>query len=375
MRRQSKKGAGNMRNWFSMKMRENVDPDDDEDEDAENGENGENGDKKDKQKPAKTGAPEDDEDVDENEQTKKKKYVEITIYDEIGKSFWNDEAISAKDFITNLAEMGDDFEDIELRINSPGGDVFDGVAIHNALKNHKAKVRARIDGIAGSIASYIAMAADEIIMPANTFMLLHNAAGFVMGTAEDMHALAADLERIDKTITATYAKRSGQTPAAVRALMKEDRLMDAKEAKQLGLADTMVPEVAMAANYSLRWLPKQAAETLRKMQLEPAEPQPKPATTGAVITLGAARKQGMADHKKYVENVTDLCALAGMPEKVGDFIRNETPPAQVRKELLEARSKAEPVMPQNPLLERKSAASLWDNIVAKLNARTLPRGA
>jgi ATP-dependent Clp protease protease subunit len=351
-----------MRNWFSMKMRENVDPDDDEDEDGGK-----------KAKEPADGAPEDDEDVDENEATKKKKYVEIAIYDEIGKSFWGDETLSAKDFITNLAEMGDDFEDIQLRINSPGGDVFDGVAIHNALKNHKAKVTARIDGIAASIASYIAMAADEIIMPANAFMLLHNAAGFAMGTAEDLRATAADLERIDKSITATYAKRSGQTPAAVRALMKEDRLVDAKEAKQLGLADTMAPEVAMAANFSLRLLPKQAAETLRKMQLEPAESQPTP--KGAVITLGAARKQGMADHKKYVENVTDLCALAGMPEKVGDFIRNETPPAQVRKELLEALSKTESVMPQNPLLAPKSAASAWDKIVAKLNGRNLPRGA
>jgi ATP-dependent Clp protease, protease subunit len=384
--RQSKKGAGDMRQWFSMKMREDrghtpfnrpkgqKPPKDDEEEDGEdkgNGDENEDEDEK-KAKAPEKGAPEDDEDVDETEETKKKKYVEIAIYDEIGKSFWGDETLSAKDFITNLAEMGDDFEDIDLRINSPGGDVFDGVAIHNALKNHKAKVTAHIDGIAASIASYIAMAADEIIMPANSFMLLHNAAGFAMGTAEDLRATAADLERIDKSITATYAKRTGQTPATMRALMKEDRLVDAKEAKQLGLADTLTREVAMAANFSLRLLGERAAKEFRA-QAGIANPK---STEGEaeVITLRAAREQGITDHKQYVESVTDLCTLGGMPEKVGGYIRNETPIKQIRKELLEARAKTAPIMPHNPLLESgsaKAAVSSWDKIVDRLNARSL----
>ena len=90
-------------------------------------------------------------------------------------------------------------QEIKLRINSPGGDVFDGVAIYNAIKNHKAKVTAHVDGIAASAASFVAMAADEIVMPSNSFMLVHNASGFAMGQADDMRAVAADLERIDKS--------------------------------------------------------------------------------------------------------------------------------------------------------------------------------
>src|SRR5262249_52758891 len=105
--------------------------------------------------------------------------AEIAIYDEIGKSFWGEETVSAKQFLDDLAALGDDVENITLRINSPGGDVFDGVAIYNALVNHKAKITAHIDGIAASAASYIAMAANRIVMPANAFMLIHNAAGFV----------------------------------------------------------------------------------------------------------------------------------------------------------------------------------------------------
>jgi ATP-dependent Clp endopeptidase proteolytic subunit ClpP len=388
--RQSKKGVGNMRQWFTMKMREVVDPDEDEDaidpkakdngddeldeeqEDEEadtdkDEEEDEDADKKKaEKKDPKPGDPEDDEDVDENEDTKKKKYVEIAIYDEIGKSFWGDDTLTAKDFISDLAAMGDDFEDIDLRINSPGGDVFDGVAIHNALKNHKAKVTAHIDGIAASIASYIAMAADEIIMPANSFMLLHNASGFALGTAEDLRATANDLERIDKSITATYATRAGKTPAKMRSLMKEDRLMDAKEAKQWGLADTITHEVKMAANFPLRLLPEKAAEAFRaRIGVRAAREEPE----AEVITLRAARKQGMSDHKKYVEDVTDLCTLAGMPEKVGSYVRNETPLKTVRKELLVARSSAAPIMPHNPLLT-KSTTSAWDKVVAKLNARS-----
>lgn len=384
-----------MRQWFTMKMLEVVDPDDDEkddpkkpdddkedkkpddDDDDEKDDEEQEDEEGDTEKteeedaeakaPAK-GDPEDDEDTDDDSVPAKKKYVEISIYDEIGKSFWDDNALSAKDFISNLAEMGDDFEDIQLRINSPGGDVFDGVAIHNALKNHKAKVTAHIDGIAASIASYIAMAADEIVMPQNSFMLLHNASGLAMGTAEDMRAVAADLERIDKSITATYSARSGQTPAKMRSLMKEDRLMDAKEAKGLGLADTMTREVKMAANFPLRLLPEKAARAFRakldKRQPRASEPQ------GQVITMQDARRQGMSDHRKYVEAVTDLCELAGMPERIGDYVRKETPVAKIRKELLEARnSSSTPIMPHNPVLEKTTPIKSWDKIVAKLNAR------
>jgi ATP-dependent protease ClpP protease subunit len=160
--------------------------------------------------------------------------AEIIIYDEIGKSFWNEASITAKQFLEDLNGLGE-VDSITLRINSPGGDVFDGVAIHNALKNHGAKITAHIDGIAASIASYIAMAANKIVMPSNAFMLIHGSAGFVFGNADDMRSTADDLDRIDKSIVATYVSRSKSTAAKIKAIMKEDRLMDAAEAKDLGL--------------------------------------------------------------------------------------------------------------------------------------------
>jgi ATP-dependent Clp protease, protease subunit len=317
------------------------------------------------------------------------KGAEIVIYDEIGKSFWNEEAVSAKSFLDSLSGLGD-VETITLRINSPGGDIFDGVAIHNAIKNHKAKVTAHVDGIAASAASYIAMAADKIVMPANAFMLIHGASGFVFGNADDMRAVAGDLDRVDKSITATYVSRSKSTTAKIKAIMKEDRLMDAAEAKELGLADEVTKETKMAAHFSLRLLPQAAAERLRaetgaeqgdpppaapepespgvQSPPEPPDspPPPEPQPTAQVIDL---KKEGIEEHKKYVADVTDLCTLASAPEKVGAYVRAGTPVDQVRKELLEIRAVAD-VMPQHPLVPTKPEPAMeWGKITDKLNAR------
>jgi ATP-dependent Clp endopeptidase proteolytic subunit ClpP len=353
------------------------------------------------------------EDDEEDDDKKKNPFAEILIYDAIGKSFWDDEAVSASSFIESLAALGD-VPEIKLRINSPGGDVFDGVAIYNAIKNHKAKVTAQVDGIAASAASLVAMAADKIVMPQNSFMLVHGASGFSMGNAEDMLALAADLQRIDKSMAATYAARSGQTPAKVRALMKEDRLMDATEAKSLGYADEVVSPVKLAASMRLSVLPPKVAEKFRAEtgteqgdppqsapgpqepgQPVPADPAPTPQehpaekpteqppvtrpgepdkapTPGTprsaeVIDIKAAKQQGVDEHKAYVQSVTDLCMLARAPEKVGGYIRAGTSVDAVRKELLAASEQS--VLSHHPLIPAAPPAKAWDKITDKINAR------
>ena len=266
--------------------------------------------------------------------------------------------------------------------------MFDGVAIYNALRNHKAKVTAQVDGIAASAASFVAMAADRIVMPSNSFMLVHQAAGFSMGTADDMKAVAADLERIDQSITATYAARTGQTTAKVRALMKEDRLMDAKEAKELGFADEVTKPVKLNATFkSFNLLPKAAAARWRAetgvAQGEP--PQPDTASEGSggqpvvlpiptvaqsnVVDISTAKREGADEHHTYVTSITDLCTLARAPERIGGYLRGKTPVEQVRKELLEAQASST-VMPHHPLLPAAAdAAASWAKITAKLNAR------
>ena len=336
--------------------------------------------------------------------TEKGDTAEITIYDAIGASFWDEKAVSAKQFVDDLNGLGDGVDSITLRINSPGGDVFDGVAIHNALKNHKAKVTARVDGIAASIASYIAMAADKIVMPANSFLLLHNASGFSFGNADDMRSVAEDLDRIDKSIIATYATRSGQTASKVKALLKEDRLMDASEAKQLGYADEVVKEVKIAAfsDVAFRLLPKavadrfraetgtqqagnappspaapqRAAEPATSLPPSPADPVSTPAgqsgqQAAQVIDIGTVKAQGIAEHSEYVSAITDLCTLAGKPELVGSYVRANMKADDVRKELLTQRATEQAtILPHHPMVEpSKVSASMWTKITDKLNAR------
>jgi len=324
---------------------------------------------------------------------------EILIYDEIGKSFWNDDAMSAKNFDDELKSMGD-VETVNLRINSPGGDAFDGIAIHNQIRNHPAEFVATIDGIAASAASIIAMAADKIVMPENSFMLIHGASGFAMGNAQDMQAMADDLARLDTSITATYAKRSSQDEKKIAAIMKENRLMDANEAKELGLTDEIKDAVKMAAKFSLRLLPKNAAQQLQGV-FKSAGPEPPPAPAekepgsarpvpglapsnrteppkpaGAeIINLDDARREGRESTIAYVNEVNDLCALAGLPKLAAGYIKSNESIENVRKKLIEARAIEDEKLeiqhhraaPTQAARERTAAA--WGRIAETLNAR------
>jgi len=129
--------------------------------------------------------------------------AEVAIYDEIGAY-----GVSAKGFLAELGALPDGTP-VDLRLNSPGGSVFDAVAIHNALKRHEGPVTVWIDGIAASAASYIAMAGDEIVMPENAFLMIHDPAGLVMGTAEDMRAMAEALDKVKGSLVSGYAAKSG----------------------------------------------------------------------------------------------------------------------------------------------------------------------
>ena len=173
------------------------------------------------------------------------KGAEIIIYDEIG-AF----GIPAKAFLDELKALGPVAE-LTLRINSPGGSVFDGVAIYNALKRHDAAITVWIDGIAASIASVIAMAGDEVVMPENAMLMLHDPAGLVIGTAADMRAMADALDKMKAGMVAAYRDKSGRDNAEIEALMAAETWLSAQEAVELGLADRIEQPVRMAAHFDL----------------------------------------------------------------------------------------------------------------------------
>jgi ATP-dependent protease ClpP protease subunit len=157
--------------------------------------------------------------------------AEVSIYDEIGAY-----GVSAKSFLDELGALPEDGP-LTLRLNSPGGSVFDAVAIHNALRRHAGPVTVWIDGIAASAASYIAMSGDAVVMPQNAFLMIHDPSGFAMGTAEDMRAMAEALDRIKGSLVAGYAAKSGRSDDEIAALMTRETWLDAAEAVALGFAD------------------------------------------------------------------------------------------------------------------------------------------
>lgn len=161
--------------------------------------------------------------------------TEVLLYDEIGEDPFFGGGISAKTFVEDLNAI--DTPEIHLRINSPGGNVFEGITMLNAIRRHPAKVTAFVDGLAASAASFIAMGADEIVMSRNSQMMIHDARGIGMGPAEVMLDLGDRLSKASDNIASVYAEKAGGTAKQWRQAMQTESWYYAKEAVQAGLAD------------------------------------------------------------------------------------------------------------------------------------------
>jgi ATP-dependent Clp endopeptidase proteolytic subunit ClpP len=156
--------------------------------------------------------------------------AKVYIYDEIGYV-----GVSAQDFVRDINEVT--AEEIELHIDSPGGDVFDGVAIYNSIHDHDATVTVIVDGIAASAASFIAQAGDKIIMNRNSTMMIHDAHGLAIGNSKDMAELAGLLDKASDNIASIYAERSGLSAEHWREAMRAETWYSADEAVEARLAD------------------------------------------------------------------------------------------------------------------------------------------
>lgn len=182
-------------------------------------------------------APSDNQDWFRVENKKKpqsgKTTTEIFIYDEIG--FWGS---TAKDFVAKLDEI--DSEQIDLHINSPGGAVFDGLAIYNALLRHDAEIVVYVDALAASAASFIAQAGDKIYMTLGSTMMIHDGAGLVWGTAADMQKMTDILNKLSNNIASIYSASAGGTVEEWRALMVEEMWYNAEEAVEAKLAQEVL---------------------------------------------------------------------------------------------------------------------------------------
>ncbi|KYO58412.1 head maturation protease, ClpP-related [Vibrio parahaemolyticus] len=168
--------------------------------------------------------------------------VTILIYDEIG--LWG---ITAEEFVNQL--NGIDAEEIDLRINSPGGSVFEGMAIYNALRRHKAKISTYVDGLAASMGSVIALAGDEVNMAENAYYMIHNPWGGCWGEAKDMRKYADRLDEMREQIANIYQAKTGLDRDAILQAMDDETWYTGKTAQDAGFVDNLTETLDAAACY------------------------------------------------------------------------------------------------------------------------------
>ncbi|HEV7283308.1 MAG TPA: head maturation protease, ClpP-related [Kaistia sp.] len=159
----------------------------------------------------------------------------ISMFEVIGEDFWTGGGVTAKRVSGALRSIGN--RDVTVKINSPGGDMFEGIAIYNLLRGHPAKVTIEVMGWAASAASIIAMAGDEIRMGLGTFMMVHNAWGVVVGNRHDMREAATLFDGFDAAIADIYEARTGMKRADIEKLMDAETFMGPGEAIKNGFAD------------------------------------------------------------------------------------------------------------------------------------------
>ena len=170
--------------------------------------------------------------------------TDVYIFDEIG--MWG---VTAQNFISDIKDLKD--TPINLRINSLGGDVFDGLAIYNVIKKRTAKTTVYIEGIAASIATIIALGADEVVMSENSLFMIHNASGGAMGESKDLQKTAQVLDKITRQLAEVYESKTGLSQETIQDMMDEETWLNAQEAFDLGFIDTISDAIKVAAKYDV----------------------------------------------------------------------------------------------------------------------------
>jgi ATP-dependent protease ClpP protease subunit len=262
--------------------------------------------------------------------------AEVLIYDQIDS--WM--GVSAEQLARDIAALDDD-RALTVRINSPGGNVYDGIAILNALRAHPGTVTVVVDGIAASAASIIAMGGDEIVMNRNSEMMVHNGHALAMGGADDMRKMADRLEAVNANVASIYAERAGGTADEWRAIMAAETWFSAEETVKAGLADR-VEQVsqdarAIAAQFDLSIFAHAGRQNAPAPAIPQAHQTPLP-TVEAEVTLGkepvVASLSESVLQKLGLDADADEAAIESAIAELAD--RANTEPEQVEPTLEQA---------------------------------------
>jgi ATP-dependent Clp endopeptidase proteolytic subunit ClpP len=165
--------------------------------------------------------------------------AEIIIYADIGQT-WFEDGVTAEGFSRELKSLPDTIRDITIRINSNGGNVFEGISIYNRIKQHKAKVTVYIDGLAASIASIIALAGDEVVMGEGAMMMIHKPMSGVYGNSIDMEELSQRLDDVEEQLVGIYKRKTNLDRTEIKTMLAEETWMGADQALELGFVDSVM---------------------------------------------------------------------------------------------------------------------------------------
>jgi ATP-dependent Clp endopeptidase proteolytic subunit ClpP len=288
----------------------------------------------------------------------------LSIFDEIG--FWG---VQAKDFIKDLAAVKSKVLNVE--ISSPGGDVFAGLAIYNALKGSGKEIRVKVVGVAASAASLIAMAGDKIVMPKNTFLMVHNPWSMAIGNADELRDTADTLDKIGSSLQAIYVAKTGQSEEKIKELLSKDTWLTAEESLELGFATEIVDDIKAKASFDMARadLPENVKAA---MKLSAADPEPEAEEDdtdhadaaieqadpvaeqvaalvkaagleafSASIALGSTSVDEAKTRIASAREIVALCKVAGRPDDAKAAITANTPIADVRASLIKAKAESD----------------------------------
>jgi len=250
--------------------------------------------------------------------------ADIYIYEQIGAD-WFGEGIEAKNFVKELADLK--VKNINLRINSPGGSVFDGQTIYNAIKRHPANVTTYVDGLAASIASVIALAGDSVVMAKNSLFMIHNPWGFAQGSAADLRQYAELLDKVRETIVSVYRDKTAMTDDEIIAAMDAETWMTAEEAQAFGFCDSISADSAAVNIYNCAGLgfkhaPPMAAITEPPSALPEVIP-PQGAKTPemeVVVMSDATTTAPQNGATNEAAAIAAMCAANNCADKAAEFI-------------------------------------------------------
>lgn len=233
---------------------------------------------------------------------------------------WSDDDVdtSAASFKKQLNNF-EDIDEIVVNINSPGGSVFEGVTIFNMLKNHKAKIIVNIEGLAASIASVIAMAGDEVRMPSNAMLMIHNAMGSGFGNANEIRKFADDLEKINQTVVNSYLiKNPSMEQQQLQSLLDAESWLSASEALELGFVDEVLRSVEAVAQIDTDLLNKyeNVPEQIKNMVETPKNTK---AINGQKIKVELDTKDFRAEINALMESIKAQAEEDDIEKRVSDL--------------------------------------------------------